>query len=107
MIITEKIKRSTRNIEAAKLEKIARILKAISHPLRLEIVELLEEKEPQSVAEILEQIDVEQSLLSHHLNKMKDKGVLESHRKGRNIYYRLAFKEITKIFDCMEQCDFI
>jgi DNA-binding transcriptional ArsR family regulator len=105
MIITEKIKRSSRNIETAKLEKIAHILKAISHPLRLEVVELLEEREPQSVAEILEQIDVEQSLLSHHLNKMKDKGVLESYRKGRNIYYRLAFKEITKIFDCMEQCN--
>ena len=104
---TEKIKRSSRNFDAGKLEKIAHILKAISHPLRLEIVELLEEKEPQSVAEILEQIDVEQSLLSHHLNKMKDKGVLKSYREGINIYYNLAFKEITKIFDCMEQCDFL
>ena len=105
MTINTKTKRSQRNIEAAKLEKMADILKAISHPLRLEVLELLEEKEPQSVAEIREQIDIEQSLLSHHLTKMKDKGVLDSFREGRNIYYRRAFAEITKIFDCMEKCD--
>ncbi len=94
-------------MEAAKLEKMAHVLKAIAHPLRLEILELLEKKEPQSVAEILEQINTEQSLLSHHLTKMKDKGVLQSYREGRNIFYSLAFKEITKIFDCMEACDFL
>ncbi|MCB0587699.1 MAG: helix-turn-helix transcriptional regulator [Phaeodactylibacter sp.] len=86
---------------------MAEILKAISHPVRLEVLELLEEKQPQSVGEILEQIDVEPSLLSHHLTKMKDKGVLDSFRDGRNIYYQLAFEEVTKIFDCMENCDFL
>lgn len=86
---------------------MADILKAISHPLRLEVLELLEEKQPQSVGELLEQIDVEPSLLSHHLTKMKDKRILESFRDGRNIYYHLAFKEVTKIFDCMENCDLL
>ncbi|MBK6622594.1 MAG: winged helix-turn-helix transcriptional regulator [Saprospirales bacterium] len=103
----EIVKRSRRNIDAAKLEKVAHILKAISHPVRLEILEVLEGKPAQSVAEILEQLDVEQSLLSHHLTKMKDKGILESYRDGRNIYYRLAIKEITGIFDCMEHCSFL
>lgn len=101
-----KEKSTRRKIEVPKLQKIAEILKVISHPLRLEVLELLEEKQPQSVGEILGQIDVEASLLSHHLIKMKDKGVLDSFRDGRNIYYLLAFKEITKIFDCMEDCDF-
>jgi len=103
----EKVKRTTRMIDVKKLQKMAEILKAISHPLRLEVLELLEEKQPQSVTEILQQIDVEQSLLSHHLVKLKDKGILDSFRDGRNIYYSLAFKEITKIFDCMENCDFL
>ena len=106
-MVVQKIKRSKRNIEPAKLEKMADLMKAISHPVRLEVLELLEEKEPQSVAEILNQIEVEQSLLSHHLTKMKDKGVLISYRKGKNIYYQLAIKGITKIFDCMEKCDFL
>ncbi len=99
------IKNTKRNIDLAKLELMASILKAISHPLRLEIIELLEDREALSVAEIRDQIDAEQSLLSHHLIKMKDKGVLKSHRKGRHIYYTLAFEQITKIFDCMDKCD--
>ena len=106
MMILQKNKRSSRNIEFSKLQEMATVLKAISHPVRLEVLEILEGKEPQSVAEILKQIEVEQSLLSHHLIKMKDKGVLDSFRKGKNVYYFLAFKEITKIFDCMEACDF-
>ena len=99
------MKKSKRNIDTAKLELMANILKAISHPLRLEIIELLEDQEALSVAEIKDQIDVEQSLLSHHLTKMKDKGVLKSHREGRHIYYTLAFEQITSIFDCMDKCD--
>ena len=105
-MVIQKVKRSRRNIEPLKLQKMAELMKAISHPARLEIIELLEEKDPQSVAEILQQIEIEQSLLSHHLTKMKDKGVLNSYRKGKNVYYSLAIKEITKIFDCMDQCDF-
>ncbi|TNE55286.1 MAG: ArsR family transcriptional regulator [Bacteroidetes bacterium] len=96
-----------RNIEIAKLEKMAEILKAISHPMRLEILELLEARQPQTVAELLDQLQVEQSLLSHHLTKMKDKGVLNSFREGRNVKYSLALTEITKIFDCMEACNFL
>ena len=84
---------------------MAEVLKVISHPLRLRIIELLESEKPLCVGDILSQLDVEKSLLSHHLNKMKDKGILEAHRQGRKKYFRLAFKEITKIFDCLEQCD--
>ena len=103
----EIVKRSRRNIDATKLDKVANILKAISHPVRLEILEVLEGKPAQSVAQILAQVDVEQSLLSHHLTKMKDKGILDSFRDGRNIYYGLAITQITGIFDCMEHCDFL
>ncbi len=72
-----------RKIPAAKLDKVAEILKAIAHPIRLEVLETLEFNEPLTVSEIRAQIDmeVEQSLLSHHLIKLKDKGVLQSVKK--------------------------
>ncbi len=101
------LKNTKRNISPKGLLTLAEILKTISHPIRLEVLELLEERSPQSVAEILLQIDVEQSLLSHHLTKMKDRGILNAAREGRNIYYELEFKEITKIFNCMEGCNLI
>ena len=96
-----------REFDAAALEKIANILKAISHPVRLDIIRVLEEMEPLTVAQINVRIPVEQSLLSHHLTKMKDKGVLKSTREGKNIYYRMASRHITAMFDCMEKCDLV
>jgi DNA-binding transcriptional ArsR family regulator len=92
-------------IDPIKLGKIADVLKVISHPVRLEVLELLQKKEDLSVAAIREKIDVEQSLLSHHLTKMKDKGVLKSYRKGKNVFYQIAIPEITSIFDCMRHCN--
>ncbi len=91
-------------IDPVKLGKIADVLKVISHPVRLEVLEMLQQVDSMSVAEIRGRISVEQSLLSHHLIKMKDKGVLTSFRKGKNIFYVLAIPEITSIFDCMRHC---
>ena len=60
---------SKRNLSFEKLERVAKILKTISHPVRLEILEVLEMEEPLTVSTIRERIktEVEQSMLSHHL----------------------------------------
>jgi len=93
-------------IEADKLLKVAEILKAIAHPVRLRIIEVLSE-EKRTVSQLMKLTEIEQSLISHHLIKMKDKGILSSYRDGKNIYYQLVDDHITKIFACMEGCSFI
>jgi ArsR family transcriptional regulator, zinc-responsive transcriptional repressor len=92
-------------ISSEKLEKISEIFQGLAFPVRLRVLELLEGGEDFAVYEILEEIKIEASLLSHHLTKMKNIGILESYRNGRNIYYRLAIKEITKVFDCINDCE--
>ena len=96
-----------RNISVDKMQKVAILLKTISHPVRLQILEVLEEREPLDVTTIREniEIEVEQSMLSHHLIKMKDKGVLQSQKDGKSVYYSLRDRQVLKIFDCMEKCD--
>ena len=79
-------------IDNDKLEKVAFILKTIGHPLRLSIINLLSANEKITVNEICEQLDQEQSLVSHHLNNMKIKGILESTREGKKIYYSIKLK---------------
>jgi len=96
---------SRTQISPEKLIKIAEIFQGLSYPIRLRILELLEDGQEYAVYEILDKIGIEASLLSHHLNKMKNIGILSSYRKGRNIYYKLALEEITKIFDCIYDCD--
>jgi len=94
------------NLDSGKVLRAAEILKTIGHPVRLQILEALQEKEPLSVSEIQEKIgsNTEQSLLSHHLIKMKDRGILRCEKKGMNVLYRLEDRAILKIFECMESC---
>jgi ArsR family transcriptional regulator len=96
-----------RQLSAEKVRRVAEILKTIGHPVRLQILEALEEREPLSVSEIQERIGIttEQSLLSHHLIKMKDKGILSCEKIGMNVFYRLRERRILKIFDCMQNCE--
>lgn len=93
-----------RNIDPKELLAIAEVLKVISHPVRLQILELLEVHKSMCVTEILNSIEIDQPQLSHHLAKMREKGVLITERQGKNIYYSLGFEQITKIFDCMQNC---
>jgi len=94
-----------REISPQKLEKIANIFQGLAYPVRLQILELLEDGKAYPVKDILSKVQIEASLLSHHLSKMKNIGILESYREGRNIYYKLAIKEISKVFDCIYSCD--
>ena len=100
---------TTLRLRADEISRVAEILKTIGHPVRLQILEVLEDKEPLSVTEIQERLDseVEQSLLSHHLIKMKDRGILRCEKHGMNVMYRLEDRKILKIFECMESCSLI
>lgn len=92
-------------IEQQELEKAAFILKSIAHPSRLAIIQILSENGLMAVSEISEALNLEQSLTSHHLNSMKNKGVLESKRDGKSIKYNLKLTEVTQVLHCIEHCD--
>ncbi len=89
------------------LNKVADILKTIAHPVRLSILEALEGNPELTVSSLIEHTGIEQSLLSHHLIKMKDKGVLKSQKEGKNVIYSLEDPHILSIFECMEKCSII
>ncbi len=93
----------------AYVTRIARILKVIAHPIRLQVLAALMEKDPLSVSEISKMIklDVEQSLLSHHLIKMRENGVLTCKKDGIYVYYSVVDKKLLNVLDCMESCDIV
>ena len=88
-----------------KLEKAAYILKTVAHPARLAIVDMLRKGRKLSVSEISENLNMEQSLTSHHLNNMKLKGILACERDGKQIFYHLKEKDVAKVLDCIENCN--
>lgn len=91
--------------EAEKLEKIAYILKAVAHPLRLGIVHLLEQHPRLSVSDICEMLGSEQSLTSHHLQNMRLTGILSVKREGRSKMYSLKERDVSLIIECLENCN--
>ena len=89
-------------VEEKKLERAAYILKCMAHPMRLGIIDLLEQRERLSVSQLQEVLQIEQSLLSHHLTNMRDKGILGTRREGKNIFYFLADASISNIISCIQ-----
>ena len=90
--------------EAAKLVRIANILKVVAHPLRLGVVHLLEQYPKLSVTEICEALGSEQSGTSHHLKTMKLTGILSAKREGRSVMYSLKERDVSLIIECLENC---
>lgn len=87
-----------------KLEKTAYVLKCVAHPVRISIIDLLEQEAQLSVSQLQEVLQIEQSLLSHHLTNMRDKGIVETRRQGKNVFYFLADSSISHIIDCIKGC---
>ncbi len=89
---------------AEKLEKASKILKAMAHPVRVAILNLLSESKELSVTEIYQTLNIEQSTTSHHLGILKDKGVLNSKRSGNNSYYFLQDHNLKHLISCLNNC---
>jgi DNA-binding transcriptional ArsR family regulator len=83
-----------------KLEEAAQVLKAVAHPIRLRIIELLESGE-KSVTEILTCLGTQQAYTSQQLNILKSKGVLTARRQGNQVYYAVAKPSVIKMIHCL------
>jgi len=81
-------------------ENVAEVLKAVAHPVRLQIVELLEHKE-MCVGDIMNALGGKQAITSQQLNMMKDKGVLGCRREGTKVFYRIENKNVIKLLHCV------
>lgn len=71
-------------------ERLAETLKALAHPIRLCIVHGLARREQScNVTYMQECLDLPQSTVSQHLQKLRAAGIIEAERHGLEVYYRL------------------
>ena len=80
----------------------AEMCKVFSNSTRLEILNLLRDKEL-SVTELIDKTKLSQANISQHLSIMKSKNIVTSDRKGKNIYYKLTNPKIIKAFDILRE----
>ena len=74
-------------------EMQAKICQALSHPIRLLILDLISDKELTSSA-LLELVKIPKANLSQHLNVLKDAGILKSRKDGQFQFISLAIPQI-------------
>lgn len=84
-------------------QKQADIAKAITHPLRIAIMDFLKDGE-QCVCDIAEYVGSERSNVSRHLSVMVNAGVLEHRKEGLRVIYKLKTPCILEFFACMTTC---
>ncbi|MEB8431761.1 metalloregulator ArsR/SmtB family transcription factor [Cocleimonas sp. KMM 6892] len=83
-------------LAGSNLEDASRSLKAISHPLRLNILCVLGAGEV-SVQDILKTVGTTQSNVSQHLCLLRDKGIVSSRKDANRVYYSIKDETVMKI----------
>ena len=80
----------------------ADVCKALGHPLRIEVIDLLQNKEL-CFTDILEITGGLKSNLSQHLSVMTKKGILKTRRDGQCIYFSLSSKKVAQACRLMRE----
>ena len=79
------------------LEAAAELLKVLAHPVRLCIVNGLIKNGPQNVSKMQGCLDMPQSTVSQHLQKLRSAGIITGERNGLEIVYRVSSEEAEKV----------
>ena len=80
----------------------AAICQALTHPLRLEIIDRLRDGE-KNVTQLIEELAAPQTTVSRHLRILHSAGMALTHRQGVNTYYRLSSPRVITAYDEMHQ----
>lgn len=91
-------------IDPLVLERAARVIRVLGHPLRLRILELLEVGE-RNVADLQDELEASQAVISQQLAILRAEAVVTPRRDGPRVYYRIIEPKVAHILDCIRQCD--
>ncbi|MEI7901633.1 MAG: metalloregulator ArsR/SmtB family transcription factor [bacterium] len=87
--------------DKAVLTAKTRVLKALAHPARLWMVEQLAVGE-RCVCELVEGHDLDFSTVSKHLLVLKNAGVVEDDKRGKQVFYSLKVPCVLNFMHCVE-----
>jgi ArsR family transcriptional regulator len=89
------------NVSEIDLDVASRGLKAMGHPLRLQILCLLATAKEISVQSLVDQVGTSQSNISQHLSILRDRRILTSRKDANKVYYRIDDPNILLLMGIM------
>lgn len=83
------------------IRKQVEIFKALAHPTRLQMVQMLSEGEL-CVCVFQEAFGIDFSTVSRHLSVLRNAGIVSDEKRGKNVFYRLVRPCVLEMCACLE-----
>ena len=80
-----------------KLNKFSEIFKVLSDSNRLSLITHLCQCREANVGELSKCCSIDLSVVSRHLSKLKNAGVLSANKKGKEVYYELKASDLSRM----------
>ncbi len=101
---------ATKSLEfTIKDNRLAKYAKALAHPARIAILQLLAKKQTCICGDIVDEIPLSQSTVSQHLKELKEAGLIKGDIEGAKICYciderewKVAQQSLNKLFDSFD-----
>jgi ArsR family transcriptional regulator, virulence genes transcriptional regulator len=81
-------------------ETAAELMRSLSHPQRLLVLCALADSE-KSVAQLRQELGIEQVPMSQQLMRLRADGLVEARREGTTVYYRIARAEVRAVVEAL------
>jgi len=91
-------------LRAINTESLPALFKTLSEPVRLQITYLLLEKGELCVCDLVDTLELPQSVVSRHLAYLRNNGLFATHREGVWIHYQLVDDCCNALFEHIRQC---
>jgi ArsR family transcriptional regulator len=85
-----------------KLQVSSNILRALAHPLRMKILEFIDQNDQINVNKIYNTLKLEQSITSQHLRILRMAGLVQTRRDGKFIHYSLDYEKLANAVDAID-----
>jgi DNA-binding transcriptional ArsR family regulator len=86
-------------INTEKLQDALELLRALAHPLRIQILGFIDKHGSINVNKIYNAMLLEQSNTSQHLKVLRSAGVVITERDGKLIHYRIDYRKVGHAVD--------
>lgn len=90
------------NIDYSALKSAEGILKAINHPVRQSILNMIDTNGSMNVTEVFIKMRVEQSVASQHLGILRDAGFVKTVKNGKYVYYEVDYDRIKTLTESIK-----
>jgi len=84
-------------LKPSELEESSEILRALAHPLRMKILEFIDNHDSINVNKIYNTLKLEQSITSQHLRILRNAGVVNTEREGKFIHYHINYAKVNGV----------